>query len=53
MMVMEFSCRLREELTSLQSISHPKFGVLTVIPYRLNIFIVKVGQANNEMYNVL
>ena len=33
--------------------SQLKSGVLTVIPYQLDIFIVKVGQADNVMDNDL
>jgi len=29
-----------------------KYGVLTVMEYQLYIFIIKVGQADNEMDNV-
>ena len=32
---------------------HLKYGVLTVIGYKLHIFIVKVGQPDFEIYNVL
>ena len=37
---------------SLTSQPWTKSGVLTVILYQLDILIVKVGQADNEMYNV-
>ena len=33
--------------------SQPKSATLTVIEYQLHILIVIVGQAGNEMYNVL
>ena len=32
--------------------SRAKYGVLTVMEYQLQIIIVKVGQADNVMYNV-
>ena len=38
-------------VNSLTSQPWTKSGVLTVILYQLDILIVKVGQAYNEMYN--
>ena len=32
---------------------HLKYGVLTVIGYKLHIFIVKLGKADNKMDKVL